>query len=83
MFRSLLLLRFHLQFGSSWNAPTLQLLDLKFSSDHSWLTGMLIIFQTVSPLSQTFVPIKHSTMAHGFYAIHLLDYLKHFASGFA
>jgi hypothetical protein len=25
-------------------------LDLEFSSDSSWLTGMLIIFRTVSPL---------------------------------
>jgi hypothetical protein len=25
-------------------------LDLEFSSDQSWPTGMLIIFQTVSPL---------------------------------
>jgi hypothetical protein len=44
---------------------------------------MLIIFQTVSPLCKTFVPLKHSITAQGFFTVHLLDHLKHFASGFA
>jgi hypothetical protein len=34
-------------------------LDLEFSSDRSWPTGMLITFQTVSSLCKTFVPLKH------------------------
>jgi hypothetical protein len=58
-------------------------LDLEFSSDCSWLIGMLIIFQTVSPLCKTFVPLKHSTMAQGLFAIRLLDHLKQITSGFA
>jgi hypothetical protein len=58
-------------------------LDLELSSDRSWLTGMLIFFQTVSHLCKTFVPHKHNTTAQGFFAVHVLDHLKHFASGFA
>jgi hypothetical protein len=57
-------------------------LDLEFSSDHSWVTGMLIIFQTVSCLCKMFVPFKHSTMTQGFFAVCLLDHLKRFASEF-
>jgi hypothetical protein len=38
----------------------------QFSSDYSWLTGMLIIFQNVSPLCKMLVPFKHSTVAQGF-----------------
>jgi hypothetical protein len=57
-------------------------LDLEFSSGCSWLTNMLIIFQTVCPLCKTFVLLKHSTTAQGFFAICLLDHLKRFASGF-
>jgi hypothetical protein len=44
---------------------------------------MLIIFQTVSPLCKTFVPLKHSTTAQGFFTAGLLDHLKRFIGGFA
>jgi hypothetical protein len=54
--------------------------DPEFSSDRSWPTSMLIIFQTVSPLCKPIVPLKQSTMAQGFFTIHLLDHLKRFAS---
>jgi hypothetical protein len=33
-------------------------LDLEFSSDRSWLIGILIIFQTLSPLCKMFVPLQ-------------------------
>jgi hypothetical protein len=42
------------------------------SFDSSWLTGILIIFQTVSALYKTFVLLKHSTTAQVFLAICLL-----------
>jgi hypothetical protein len=58
-------------------------LDLGFSSDCSWLNGTLIIFKTISPLYKTFVPIKHSTMAQGFFTECLLYRLKCFARRFA
>jgi hypothetical protein len=40
---------------------------------------MLIIFQTVSPLWKTFVPLKQSTTDKGFFSIHSPDHLKRFA----
>jgi hypothetical protein len=58
-------------------------LDLVFSSDRSWPTSMLIIFQTLSPPLQNVCATYHSTNAQGFFAIHLLDHLKCFTSGFA
>jgi hypothetical protein len=58
-------------------------LDLEFSSDRSWPTGMLIIFQTVSLLCKTFVPLNHSTMAQGFVAVCLLYHLKCFDGRYA
>jgi hypothetical protein len=80
-----LLLPLPLPFGSSWHAPPLLLpfnfLDLEFSP--SWPTGMLIIFQTVSPLCKTFVPLKHGIMAQDFFTVCLLDHLKGSASRFA
>jgi hypothetical protein len=57
--------------------------DLEFSSDHSWPTSMLIIFQTVYPLCKTFVPLKHNITAEGFFTVRLLDHLKRIFSVFA
>jgi hypothetical protein len=51
-------------------------LDFEFSSDRFWLTGVLIIFQTVSLLCKTFVPLNHSNAAQGFFIVCLLDHLK-------
>jgi hypothetical protein len=56
-------------------------MDLEFSSDRSWPTDMLIIFRNVSPLC--IVPLKHSAVVEGFFAVRLLAHLKSFASGFA
>jgi hypothetical protein len=50
---------------------------------NSVLTGMLIIIQTVYPLCKTFVPLKHNITAQGFFAVHLLDHLKHISGGSA
>jgi hypothetical protein len=57
-------------------------LDLEVSSEHSWLTGVLIIFQTISAVCKSFVPPEHSTMAEGFPTRHLLHHLKCFHSRF-
>jgi hypothetical protein len=49
---------------------------LEFSSDRLWLTGMLIIFQAVSLLCKTFVPLNHSIAAQGFFTICLFEHLE-------
>jgi hypothetical protein len=56
------------------------ILDIQFRFDHSWLICMIFIYQTVSPLHKTFVSLKHSLKAQGFYTIHLHDHLKCFSS---
>jgi hypothetical protein len=41
--------------GAAGTHQRCKFLDLEFSSDCSWLTGMPITFQTLSPLCKTFV----------------------------
>jgi hypothetical protein len=50
-------------------------LDLEFSSESFWSTGMLFDVQTVSALYKTFVPHKISTTIPGIFAAYLLDHL--------
>lgn len=57
-------------------------LDLEYSSDCSWPTGMLIIFQAVSPVCKCLCQLNN-TMDQGFFAICLLDHLKGITSQFA
>jgi hypothetical protein len=44
-------------------------LDLEFSSDDSWSTGILTIFPTVSSLCKSFMPLERSTVTQGFLAV--------------
>jgi hypothetical protein len=51
-------------------------LDLEFSSDRSWPTDMLIMFQTVSPLCETFVPLDHSLIIWNIFLADLPNFLQ-------
>jgi hypothetical protein len=79
---SLLLPRLHLSFRSGWHTLTLQFL-IPWIQFWPFLANRYDHLPNCLSSVQTYVSLKHSTMAQGFFAVCLLDHLQHFTSGFA